>query len=159
MLRFSLKHSLIQVLLLWGLAPGLSAAAEAVGTVFSVRGTVTAIQSGSRIPLHKDDRVFVKQRITADDKSYVVLQFLDGARLTLVPRSSIVIESYQYDQSEQDSAVVGLKSGGLRISPGAMAESNPGGFKVRSPVALMTVRGPEFILSLCGNQICTDDNQ
>jgi len=134
-----------------------SVAGEEAGTVLSEHGTVTAKASGQYRSLKLGDEFFVNDRIITSDKSFVVLQFEDGASLTLLQDSVVVIESYRYNATEQDAAILRLESGGLRFVAGAMAKSNPAGYKVRTPVALMVIRGPEFAISLCGNQICIGD--
>ena len=61
--------------------------------------------------------------------------------------------------SKQKKATLNLVSGGLRVITGAMAKSNPENYKVRTPVALMGVRGTEFSVFLCGDALCDEDNQ
>ncbi len=39
----------------------------------------------------------------------------------------------------------------------AMAKTNPENYKVRTPVALMGVRGTEFSIMLCGDEVCAED--
>lgn len=145
------------VLGLFVFASDYAVAGVDIGMVFASSGTVTAKISGKQRPLQQGDDIFVNDRIVTGDKSFVVLQFIDGTRVTLLANSAVLIESYHYLATKQDAAIVSLESGGLRIIAGAMAKSNPEGFKVRTPVALMMVRGPEFAVKLCGDQICTED--
>ena len=72
-------------------------------------------------------------------KSFTVLQFLDGAKVTVKPNSEIVIEDYVYNGNADDRATLSLVSGGLRVITGAMAKNNPENYKVKTPVALMGV--------------------
>lgn len=138
-------------------ASGFSLAAENIGVVQNSQGTVTAKISGTKRSLQRGEPVFVNDQIVTADKSFVVLQFADGASVTLLQNSAVLIETYSYLETEQDAAIFRLQSGGLRITAGAMAKSNPAGYQVRTPVALMVVRGPEFAVTLCGDQICTED--
>ena len=57
-----------------------------------------------------------------------------------------------------DEATLSLVEGGLRVITGAMAKNNPENYKVKTPVALMGVRGTEFSIFLCGDSLC-DENQ
>ncbi len=138
-------------------ASGFAVAGGDTGVVYASSGTVTAELSRKQRPLQQGDPIFVNDRIVTGDKSFVVLQFVDGARLTILANSAVLIERYRYQEAAQDAAIVSLEAGGLRIIAGAMAKSNPEGFKVRTPVALMVVRGAEFAMKLCGDQICTED--
>ena len=145
------------VLVFFMFACSLTVAGGNTGTVVTSHGTVTAEISGEQRPLKQGDHIFVNDRIVTANKSFVVLQFADGARVSLFSNSAMVIEKYFYNEIEQDAAILSLEAGGLRVIAGAMAKSNPGGYKVRTPVALMVVRGSEFAMMLCGDQICTED--
>ena len=85
-----------------------------------------------------------------------MLQFVDGAKVTVRPNSAILIEDYVYNGNAQDTATLSLISGGLRVITGAISKSNPENYKVRTPVALMGVRGTEFAVMLCGDDVCGD---
>jgi len=68
----------------------------------------------------------------------------------------MLIEEYAYTGSDQDAARLSLVEGGLRVITGAMAKSHPDNYKVKTPVALMGVRGTEFAVMLCGDNICDE---
>jgi hypothetical protein len=121
-------------------------------------GDVTAEIGGELRILKQGDDIFVTDEITTGDKSFAVLQFVDGAKVTVRPNSAIIIEDYVYNGTDEDVATLSLVSGGLRVITGAMAKSNPENYKVRTPVALMGVRGTEFAVMLCGDQLCADGN-
>jgi hypothetical protein len=132
-------------------------AADSSGIVVASRGAVSAFGSGQVRTLAQGDQVFVDDRITTGEKSFAVLQFIDGAKVTVRPNSSVVVEEYVYNDNENDEGTLNLVEGGLRIITGAMAKSNPESYKVRTPVALMGVRGTEFAVMLCGDSVCDED--
>lgn len=126
-------------------------AQASTATVVAIRGDVyTANQN-----LEQGSLVDVGDRITTEDRSFAVLQFVDGAKVTVRPNSEIVIQEYDYD-TENPSAELNLVSGGLRIITGAIAKQSPETYKVKTPVALMGVRGTEFSIMLCGDQKCRE---
>ena len=129
-------------------------AAEAKGLVVASRGTVIATSNGESRELKQGDEIFVTDEILTAPKSFAVLQFLDGAKVTVKPDSEIVIEDYVYNGNADDKATLNLVSGGLRVITGAMAKNNPENYKVKTPVALMGVRGTEFAIQLCGDNVC-----
>ena len=132
-------------------------AAEAKGLVVASKGTVIATKAdGDSRELAQGDEIFVDDEIMTAPKSFAVLQFMDGAKVTVKPNSEIVIEDYVYNGNAEDKATLNLVSGGLRVITGAMAKSNPENYKVKTPVALMGVRGTEFAIQLCGDNICED---
>jgi len=160
MLKIKLRSKVLTGLVL-GLsmfASSFAMTADNTGMVVASRGDVTAEIGGELRILKQGDDIFVTDEITTGDKSFAVLQFVDGAKVTVRPNSAIIIEDYVYNGTDEDVATLSLVSGGLRVITGAMAKSNPENYKVRTPVALMGVRGTEFAVMLCGDQLCADGN-
>lgn len=150
----------MSLLLMAGMAVSTVAVAvaeDSSGMVVASRGEVSALANGDSRELKQGDFIFVNDEIQTGDRSFVVLQFTDGAKVTVRPDSKLVIETYLYTGNEGDEATLSLVSGGLRVITGAMAKTNPENYKVRTPVALMGVRGTEFSIMLCGDQICEED--
>ena len=153
------KNTKVLIILIAGLAAFVSDAfaADAKGLIVASRGTVIASGAdGEARELAQGDEIFVDDEILTGPKSFAVLQFLDGAKVTVKPNSEIVIEDYVYNGNADDKATLNLVSGGLRVITGAMAKNNPENYKVKTPVALMGVRGTEFAIQLCGDDICDD---
>ena len=138
-------------------AVAVAVAQDSSGMVVASRGEVSALANGDSRELKQGDFIFVNDEIQTGDRSFVVLQFTDGAKVTVRPDSKLVIETYLYAGNEGDEATLSLVSGGLRVITGAMAKTNPENYKVRTPVALMGVRGTEFSIMLCGDQICEEE--
>jgi len=134
-----------------------NAAEESSGMVVASRGEVSAAANGSSRELKQGDFVYVNDEILTGARSFAVLQFTDGAKVTVRPDSRMLIETYLYAGNASDEATLNLVSGGLRVITGAMAKTNPENYKVRTPVALMGVRGTEFSIQLCGDQVCGED--
>ena len=132
-------------------------AEESSGMVIASRGEVSALANGESRELKQGGFVYVDDEILTSARSFAVLQFTDGAKVTVRPGSQLIIETYLYAGNDSDEATLNLVSGGLRVITGAMAKSNPENYKVRTPVALMGVRGTEFSIMLCGDQICAED--
>jgi len=132
-------------------------AEESSGMVVASRGEVSALTNGSSRELKQGDFVYVNDEILTSARSFAVLQFTDGAKVTVRPDSKLIIETYLYAGNDADEATLNLVSGGLRVITGAMAKTNPENYKVRTPVALMGVRGTEFSIMLCGDEVCADD--
>ena len=136
---------------------GVAVAEDSSGMVVASRGEVIALAKGGSRELKQGDFVFVADEIMTSARSFAVLQFTDGAKVTVRPDSTLIIEQYLYAGNENDEATLNLVSGGLRVITGAMAKSNPENYKVRTPVALMGVRGTEFAIMLCGDDICDQE--
>ena len=135
----------------------VAVAEDSSGMVVASRGEVIALSNGGSRELKQGDFVYVSDEILTSARSFAVLQFTDGAKVTVRPDSTLIIEQYLYAGNDSDEATLNLVSGGLRVITGAMAKSNPDNYKVRTPVALMGVRGTEFSIMLCGDEVCAED--
>ena len=138
--------------------PGLQAA-DSTAMLVASRGEVTASTADIERVLTQGDPVFVEDQVTTGDKSFAILQFIDGAKVTVRPNSKLIIDQYVFNGGDQDAATLNLLEGGLRIITGAMAKTQPESYKVKTPVALMGVRGTEFAIMLCGDQICEEEEE
>ena len=153
-----LGKTLVATLLLALLAtPAVAQQEDSTGMVVASRGEVIALSNGGSRELKQGDFIYVNDEIITSNRSFAVLQFEDGAKVTVRPDSTMIIETYLYNGNAGDEATLNLVEGGLRVITGAMAKSNPENYKVRTPVALMGVRGTEFSVMLCGDQICGED--
>ena len=132
---------------------------DSAGMVVASRGEVIAMSNGGSRELKQGDFIYVNDEILTSGRSFAVLQFTDGAKVTVRPDSTLIIEQYLYAGNEGDEATLNLVSGGLRVITGAMAKTNPENYKVRTPVALMGVRGTEFSIMLCGDEVCAEDDE
>jgi len=132
-------------------------AEDSSGMVVASRGEVIALSNGGSRELKQGDFIYVNDEILTSGRSFAVLQFTDGAKVTVRPDSTLIIEQYLYAGNDDDEATLNLVSGGLRVITGAMAKNNPENYKVRTPVALMGVRGTEFSIMLCGDDVCGED--
>ena len=155
----SIKGRILGILVLIGaLATSpMAIAQDSSGMVVASRGEVIAMSNGGSRELKQGDFVYVNDEIMTSNRSFAVLQFTDGAKVTVRPDSTMIIEQYLYAGNDSDEATLNLVEGGLRVITGAMAKTNPENYKVRTPVALMGVRGTEFSIMLCGDEVCAED--
>jgi hypothetical protein len=156
-MKISIRIIAVLVLIASMAVSTLAIADDNVGMVVASRGEVLAMAKGGSRELKQGDLVYVDDEIMTASRSFAVLQFVDGAKVTVRPDSAMIVEAYLYNGNEHDMATLSLVSGGLRVITGAMAKTNPENYKVRTPVALMGVRGTEFSVMLCGDTICEQE--
>ncbi len=133
-------------------------AEDSTALLVASRGEVFAENEADRRALERGDGVEEEERIITGEKSFAVLQFVDGAKVTVRPNSVLDIKEYVYNGGDENAATLSLVQGGLRVITGAMAKAEPDSFKVETPVALMGVRGTEFVVVLCEDgTICQEE--
>lgn len=132
--------------------------ADSTAMLVASRGEVIAEAGDEQRFLSRGDSVHQADRIITGDKSFAVLQFIDGAKVTIRPNTVLDIKKYVYNGGDENAATLSLVEGGLRVITGAMAKAEPESFKVETPVALMGVRGTEFAVVLCDDgTVCQEE--
>ena len=132
-------------------------AQDSSGMVTAARGEVSVTSDGETRPLKRGDFIYEHDEIIASERSFAVLQFEDGAKVSLRPDSTLIIDQYHYASGGEDTATLYLVSGGVRVVSGAIASSQPGNYRIRTPLALMTIEGSEGSLTLCNDKICEQE--
>jgi hypothetical protein len=156
-MKISIRIITVLVLIASMAVSTIAIAEDSAGMVVASRGDVIAASKGGSRELKQGDYVYIDDEIMTANRSFAVIQFVDGAKVTVRPDSLMIVETYAYNGTDDDAATLNLVSGGLRVITGAMAKTNPENYKVRTPVALMGVRGTEFSIMLCGEDICDQE--
>lgn len=124
---------------------------ERIGTIKQVLGEVhigTAVTPAvAGAGLRSGDRIVTGR----DSGASVVLQ--DGTVLSLGPESSLDLSQYQFNPTTQEgNLLVELLQGSVRVITGLLAKVNPDRFKVKTPTAVVGVRGTDFIVEAQSNE-------
>ena len=140
------------------LLSGGAMAADVAGTVIAVKGQVSASDTqGQDRSLAKEAEVFVSDAIKTGANSYAVIEFIDGAKATIRPNSTLVVREYAFNNAE-NGALLELVKGGLRCITGGIAKKQPESYTVQAGVATLGVRGTEFALRICEDD-CAGEEQ
>jgi hypothetical protein len=137
------------VILAFMLASAEGMANDSSGLVVSARGEVSVTSNGESRPLVPGNFIKEHDEITVNNRSFAVLQFVDGAKVTLRPGSLLIIEQYS-----AETATLNLVSGSFRVVAGSIARYQPENYRIRTPVALMGMSGTMSSVTLCGVKIC-----
>jgi len=130
------------------------------GSVKYARGAVTLQnENGSQARL-----VAAKEKFKEGDvlktgpKSFAIITLEDGTRMTLRPKTTFSVESMKAEKTSTASAILNLFRGGMRTITGFISKYNKTGYKVRTPVATIGIRGTEFDARLC-EEDCAQENK
>ena len=74
-------------------ASTIAVAEDSTGMVVASRGEVMALSNGGARELKQGDFIYVKDEIMTTNRSFVVLQFEDGAKVTVHPDSTLIIDA------------------------------------------------------------------
>jgi hypothetical protein len=133
-------------------------APDSIGEVVFARGAVSAQVTGQEIRiLGKKAAIYQGDTITTGKKSFAVIKLQDDSRFSLRPNTVFAVEEFAHQQ-DQESAVMRLFKGGLRAVSGLIGKRNPKGFKLKTSVATIGIRGTVFDARLCDGD-CSTENQ
>jgi hypothetical protein len=143
-----MRQGLVVMLALAGLVTaGVAVAADEIGRVKVVKGTVGIERSGSRVPatvgmpLREGDVV-----VTGRDGS-VGVTFNDDSLLSVGPDSTLAIDRFAFDSTTHAGRFdTSLRQGTLSAVSGKIAKQSPDAMKVRTPSTILGVRGTEFVV-------------
>lgn len=132
------------------LSAGVSAQSKA-GAVSHLQGMATAQQpNGSFRFLARGDTVLEGDVISTTERGYAVVALDDGTKFTLRPSSTFAIDRFKQDPGEE-SAVMRLLRGGVRMVTGLVSKRNPAGFEFKVKTATLGIRGTSFDARICGD--------
>ena len=127
----------------------VSAAALAAdaGEIKVVQGAAHIERGSERLPARVGMPVQEADRVVTGADGTVGITFADNSLLSIGPRSTFAIDRYVFDSTTHagkfDST---LSKGTLAVVSGKMVKQSPEAMHVRTPSAIMGVRGTDFVV-------------
>ena len=120
--------------------------ARAVGRVMLLQGDMAAKEvSGNVRKLTLGSPVYESDTLNTESKSHAVVAFRDESRITLQESSSFYVEKFKYDKAAaQESAVLRLLKGSVRVVTGLIGRVNHDNYKFGVAGATIGIRGTGF---------------
>jgi hypothetical protein len=126
---------------------GSGAAAGDVGVVKVSRGAASLERAGQRLPAPVGARVREGDVVVTGLDGAVGVTFSDNSLLSIGPESRLRIDRFAFDPTTDKGAFeASLAKGTLAGVSGKIAKRSPDAMKVRTPAALLGVRGTEFAI-------------
>lgn len=130
------------------LVVGVAAAAiEDAGHIKVSKGSVQIERAGQRLAAPVGQTVREGDVVITGADGSVGITFRDNSLLSLGPDSVLSIDRYIFDSTtHQGSFDSSLKQGTLAAVSGKLAKQSPDAMKVKTPAAILGVRGTEFLV-------------
>lgn len=123
------------------------------GTAKVVRGDVRVERAGTSVPLLVGDMVMEKDRIVVPADGSAGITLRDDTRISVGPRSTLVINGFSFDPKTQDGSVdTSILSGTMRYVTGLVGRLKPCAVRVATATATIGVRGTEFIVEVADGE-------
>lgn len=142
-----MRHGFAVVLALAMLAPGGAGAADDIGRVKVVKGSVTIQRSGGSLPATVGMKLLEGDVIATGRDGSAGVTFNDDSLLSVGPDSVLAIDRFAFDSTTHAGRFdTSLRQGTLSAVSGKIAKQSPDAMKVRTPSTILGVRGTEFVV-------------
>jgi len=132
------------VLTAWALA----ATAADIGQVKIAKGQVTIERQGKAMPAVVGARLQVADVVKTGADGSVGITMDDDSLLSAGPNSALSLDNYAFDTTTNQGRLdTSLNTGTLSGISGRIAKQTPDAMTVRTPNAILGVRGTEFVVS------------
>jgi hypothetical protein len=148
------------VLVLWLAAilliaiPSTARAADnpPIAQVKKVTGQVVIQRSGRRLPAKVGDPLFEKDILETGPDGGIGITFVDNTVFSTGPNSQLALDEFQFDSNNfRGSMLADMRQGTLAVVSGDITRSSPGAMKIKTPTAVLGVRGTTFAVQVYGD--------
>jgi hypothetical protein len=140
--------SLRRVLALLAVAAATLAGAADIGQVKVVKGAVTVERGDSILPASVGLRVQAADTVVTGADGSVGITMSDNSLLSAGPNSRLTLARYEFDETTSRGRFdTTLTSGSMAVVSGRIAKQSPEAMTVRTPRAILGVRGTEFAVA------------
>jgi hypothetical protein len=134
-----------------GLAIGFAAfsarADDAIGQIKTAKGDVKVLRHGAVQPLAVGDHVFQTDTVSTAKGASVGITFVDNSMMSLGPSSQLALDQFQFDTTTHAGVFnTSLTKGTLAVKSGQIVQQTPEAMHIKTPAALLGVRGTEFVV-------------
>jgi hypothetical protein len=124
-------------------------AAADVGLVKVSKGNVQIQRGDAKLPATVGAGLQISDVIVTGADGSAGLTFTDNSLVSVGPNSVFAIDKYSFDTTTHVGEFEGnLKQGRLAAISGKMVKQSPESMKIRTPSAIMGVRGTEFVVQV-----------
>ena len=125
-----------------------AALAADIGQVKVVKGQVSIERDGQTVPATVAMRLRTLDTVKTGANGSIGINMSDNSLLSLGPNSSLSLDRYEFDATTQQGGFdTSLQKGSLAVVSGRIAKQSPEAMTVRTPFAVLGVRGTEFVVS------------
>ncbi len=123
-----------------------------VAQIKTVSGQAEIVRNGARSAARVGDPLYERDTIETGADGAIGITFIDNTVMSGGPNSQIVLEDYKFNSSNfKGSMLTDMNRGTISMISGDIARSTPGAMKVKTPTAILGVRGTRFVIEVKDN--------
>ena len=124
-----------------------------VAQIKTVSGQAEIVRNGASIAARIGDPLYEKDTIETGGDGSIGITFIDNTVMSSGPNSEIVLEDYKFNSSDfKGSMLTDMNRGTVSMISGDIARSSPDAMKVKTPSAILGVRGTRFVIQVKDNR-------
>lgn len=126
-----------------------AAVAADIGLVKVAKGDVQIQRGAHKMPAQVGTALQPSDVVLTGANASAGITFSDNSLVSLGPNSVFAIDKYRFDTTTHAGEFEGnLRRGRLAAVSGKMVKQSPESMKIRTPSAIMGVRGTEFVVQV-----------
>ncbi len=126
-------------------------AADPIGQVKTLDGKASVMRDGANVPLAIGSKLFQKDTVSTGMKGQLGMTFIDNSMFSVGPDSELSLEQFRFNTTTYKGAFkTKMNRGTLAAVSGKIAKHNPGAMNVKTPSAILGVRGTKFVVEVEG---------
>jgi len=131
------------------LAFAVAADAADIGQIKVAKGQVSIERNGQTLPGEVGLRLQPADVLKTGADGSVGVTMSDNSLLSAGPNSVLALDRYEFDSTTSEGQFdASLQKGSLAVISGRIAKQSPDAMKVRTPSAILGVRGTEFVVNV-----------
>lgn len=141
--------AMLRTLSLVALCLAVPASAAEIGQIKVSKGQVSIMREGRTLPAAVGTRLETADMVTTGPEGSVGITMDDDSLLSAGPNSVLSLDRYVFDPTtSRGSFDTRLNKGTLAVISGRIAKQAPDAMTVRTPTAILGVRGTSFVVSV-----------
>ena len=126
-----------------------SAIAADIGLVKVSKGAVQIQRGAEKLPVKVGTGLQTSDVLITGPDGSAGITFTDNSLVSVGPNSVFAIDKYRFDTTTHSGEFEGnLRQGRLAAVAGKMVKQSPESMKIRTPSAIMGVRGTDFVVQV-----------
>jgi len=123
-----------------------------IAQIKTASGNVTIMHGTSSTPAKVGNFLNQGDVIQTGADGAIGITFTDNTTMSAGPNSEIALDEYRFDSSNFNGAMLtDMRKGTLAMVSGDIARSTPGAMRVKTPTAILGVRGTRFVVQVAGD--------
>lgn len=120
-----------------------------IGQIKKLTGTVQIVRNNAERPAQVGDLLEEADTVATGTDGSVGITFIDNSRFSIGPNSRIALRQFRFDSTTHEGDfLTEMQHGTLAVISGHIASHSPEAMKVRTPTAILGVRGTTFVVKV-----------